>query len=206
MSADVCPHPGPIIKSFSFCHWNLDSIMVGNKVKIPIIEAISSVHQFDITALSETYLNDTIPNIELHQILIYTIHANHVSVCLYLPDIYCVNIISNLIELFLLMSADVYPHPGPIMKSFSFCHWNLDSIMVENKVKIPIIEAISSVHKFDITALSETYLNDTIPNIEIEMEGYSGDIFRGDHSTNTKQGGICLHYCHVNTYMSVQFI
>ena len=66
--------------------------------------------------------------------------------------------------------------------------------MVENKVKIPLIEAISSVHKFDIIALSETYLNDTIPNNEIEIEGYSSDIFRRDHPTNTKRGGVCLYY------------
>ena len=107
-------------------------------------------------------------------------------------NIYCVNTISNLVELLLLMCADVHPHPGPRIKSFSFCHWNLDSIMVENKVKIPLIEAISSVHKFDIIALSETYLNDTIPNNEIE--GYSSDIFRSDHPTNTKRGGVCLYY------------
>ena len=113
----------------------------------------------------------------LQQTLIYTVRANHVLFCLYFLDIYCVNIISNLIELLLLMCADVHPHPGPRIKLFSFCHWNLDSIMVENKVKIPLIEPISSVHKLDIIALSETYLNDTIPNNEIEIEGYSSDIF-----------------------------
>ena len=66
--------------------------------------------------------------------------------------------------------------------------------MVENKIKIPLIEAISSVHKFDTTALSEIYLNNTIPNNEIEIEGYSSDILRSDDPTNTKRGGVCL-YC-----------
>ena len=130
----------------------------------------------------------------LQQTLIYTVCANNVLFFLYFIEIYCVNIISNLIELLLLMCADVHPHPGLRIKSFSFCHRNLDSIMVENKVKIPLIEAISSVHKFDIIALSETYLNDTIPNNEIEIEGYSSDIFRSDHPTNTKWGGVCLYY------------
>ena len=51
-----------------------------------------------------------------------------------------------------------------------------------------------SVHKFDIRALSETYLNDTIPNNEIEIEGYSSDIFDSDHPTNMKLGGACLYY------------
>ena len=101
----------------------------------------------------------------LQQTLIYTVHVNHVLLCLFFLDIYCVNIISNLVELLLLMCADVHPHPGPRIKSFSFYHWNLDSIMIGNKVKIPLIEAISSVHKFDIIALSETYLNYTTPKL-----------------------------------------
>ena len=91
------------------------------------------------------------------------------------------------------MCAEVHPHTGPRIKSFSFRHWNLDSIMAENKVKIPLIEAILSVQKFDIIALSETFLNDTIPNNEIEI-GYSNDIFRSDHPTNTMRGGVCLYY------------
>ena len=91
----------------------------------------------------------------LHQTLIYTVRANLVLFCLYFPDIYCINIISNLIKLLLLMCANVDPNPGPRTKSFSFCYWNLDSIVVENKVKIPLIQTISSVHKSDIIALSE---------------------------------------------------
>ena len=91
-----------------------------------------------------------------HQTLIYTVRANYVLFCLYFLDIYCVNIILNLIKLLLLMCADLHPHPGQRIKSFSFCHWNLDSIMVENKVnKIPLIETLSSVDMFDIIALSE---------------------------------------------------
>ena len=130
----------------------------------------------------------------LQQTLIYTVGANHLLFCLYFLNIYCVNIISYLVELLLLMFADVHPQPGPRIKSLSFCHWNLDSIMVKNKVKTLLIKAISSVHKFDITALSKTYQNDTIPNIEIEIEGYSSNIFCSDHPTNTKRGGVCLNY------------
>ena len=130
----------------------------------------------------------------LQRTLIYTVRVNYVLLCLHFLDIYCVNIIFNLVELLLLMCADVHPHPSPRIKSFSFCHWNLDSIMIENKVKIPPIEAISSVHKFDIIAFSETYLNDTIPNNEAEIEGYGSDIFRSDDPTITKRGGVCLYY------------
>ena len=63
--------------------------------------------------------------------------------------------------------------------------------MVEIKVKISLIEAISSVHKFDIIALSETYLNDTVPSNEIKI-GYSSDIFRSDHPTYMKRM-VCVY-------------
>ena len=52
----------------------------------------------------------------LQRTLIYTVRVNHVLLCLYFLDIYCVNIISNLVELLLLMCADVHPHPGPRIK------------------------------------------------------------------------------------------
>ena len=41
----------------------------------------------------------------------------------------------------LLICGDVYPHPGPSHgNSQKFCHWNLDSIAVNDFIKIPSIE------------------------------------------------------------------
>ena len=52
----------------------------------------------------------------LHQTSTYTVRANHVLFCLHFLDICFIYIISNLIELLLLMCADVHPHPGPRIK------------------------------------------------------------------------------------------
>ena len=42
----------------------------------------------------------------------------------------------------LKLSGDVYPNPGRCHgNTFKFCHWNLDSIAVNDLIKIPLTEA-----------------------------------------------------------------
>ena len=93
-----------------------------------------------------------------------------------------------------LMSGNVHPNPGPLTTSFKFCHWNLNSILASNSIKLSLIEAYNSIHNFDLIALSETYLNSSVNNEDISLEGFSRDIFRNDHPTNAKRGGVCLYY------------
>ena len=57
-----------------------------------------------------------------------------------------------------------------------------------------LIEAYNSVFHYDIIALSETYLNESIKDEGIRTEGYSREIFRSDHPNGKKEGGICLHF------------
>ena len=61
-------------------------------------------------------------------------------------------------------------------------------------MKISLLKAYITVHKFDIICLSETYLDSsTRPDDDnLEIEGY--DIARADHLTNTKRGGVCIYY------------
>ena len=95
------------------------------------------------------------------------------------------------------LSGDVETNPGPKRNStetFSFCHWNLNSISSHNYVKIYLLKAYITVHKFDIICLSETYLDSsTRPDDDnLEIEGY--DIARANNPINTKRGGICIYY------------
>ena len=57
-------------------------------------------------------------------------------------------------------------------------------------VKIPLIEAYDSVHKFDLIAISETMLKSTIGNDVISIEGFSREIYRADHPGDNK----CLYF------------
>ena len=79
-------------------------------------------------------------------------------------------------------------------KSFSICHWNLNSITSHNFIKVLLLTAYNSIHKFDIICLSETYLNsETLSNNEnLNILGYN--LIRADHLSNTKLGGVCIYF------------
>ena len=100
----------------------------------------------------------------------------------------------NYISLKLILAGDVHPHPGPVNKSLKFCHWNLNSILTRNKIKISLIEAYNSVFHYDLFAISESLLNDSIKDDEIHIEGFSKEIFRSDHPSGKKVGGVCLYF------------
>ena len=91
----------------------------------------------------------------------------------------------------LRLNGDIELNPGPkpnSCKSFSICHWNLNSITSHNFIKVSLLAAYNSIHKFDIICLSETYLNsETISNNEnLNIPGHN--LIRTDHLSNTKRG------------------
>ena len=92
----------------------------------------------------------------------------------------------------LRLSGDIELNPGPkpnSCKSFSICHWNLNSITSHNFIKVSLLIGYNSIHKFDIICLSvrsETLSNDENLNIP----GYN--LIRADHLSNTKRGGVCI--------------
>ena len=97
--------------------------------------------------------------------------------------------------LLLCVGGDVELNPGPISRNlFSFFHWNLNSICARGNIKIPLTEAYNSVHHFDVLAISESMLDGSISNNDISIEVFSNEIFRNDHPSNTKTGGVCLYY------------
>ena len=68
----------------------------------------------------------------------------------------------------LQLSGDIDFNPGlkpNYWKSFSICHWKLNSITSHNFIKVSHLMAYNSIHKFDIICLSEMYLNsETLSN------------------------------------------
>ena len=59
-------------------------------------------------------------------------------------------------------SGDVQLNLGSKNKSdvnFSICHWNLNNIAAHNYAKVFLLKAYIAVYKFDITCISETYLD-----------------------------------------------
>ena len=122
---------------------------------------------------------------------------------IYLGRIFYWNILSSFMLSFwyykclLRLSGDIELSPGPkpnSRKSFSICHWNLNSITSHNFIKVSLLTACNSIHKFDIICLSETYLNsETLSNNEnLNISGYN--LIRADHLSNTECGGVCIYF------------
>ena len=76
--------------------------------------------------------------------------------------------------------------------NLSVCHWNVHSIPSHNFQKIAVHESFVAMHKFDIICLSETFLNNTYENKDLNLNGYN--LLRADHPSNSKKGGICIYY------------
>ena len=96
----------------------------------------------------------------------------------------------TLTYIFLLLQChgDIEVNPGPQKlkpKSLLVCHWNLNSLSAHNFSKLTQLKAY-------IICLSETYLDSTIPESLLEIDGYN--LVRPDHPNNVKRGGVCVYY------------
>ena len=108
-------------------------------------------------------------------------------------------LIDNLYHIFYLIkvSGDIEKNPGPKLNSsqkLSICHWNLTSIAAHNFVKVSLLIAYNSIHKYDVICLPETYLDSStvLGDDSLEIPGYN--LVRCDHSSNTKRGGVSVYY------------
>ena len=63
VSGDIETNPGPenCNKNISFCHWNINGIAANNFVKISLLEAYNTLHDFDLICISETFLDSDYP-------------------------------------------------------------------------------------------------------------------------------------------------
>ena len=95
----------------------------------------------------------------------------------------------------LLESGDIETNLGLKKSSFiKFFHWNLNSLVAHNFVKMSLIEAFITAQNFDTKCLSETFLNSStdINDTKINLNGYS--LLQADRPSKTKCGGVCMYY------------
>ena len=88
-------------------------------------------------------------------------------------NFYFNNVIFMFDSVLLLCSGDIHRNSGTVKRTLTFCHWNLNSVLAHNKIKISLLEAYDSVYHNDIIALTETQLNQRIPEDEILINGFS---------------------------------
>ena len=60
--------------------------------------------------------------------------------------------------------------------------------------RIPLIETFQATYDFDIFAICESSLNNSISDQDILINGFSPDPFRTDKPVNSRNGGVCLYF------------
>ena len=177
ISNSLCDYVFYLSKSLMVIAYLLYAVLFKHIVNWTLVLAI-------FNAFFRTKVN--IINIYLGRILYWNI------LCSFMPNLWFYKCLLQ------LLSGDIELNPGPrpnSCKSFWICHWNLNSITSHNFIKVSLLTAYNSVHKFNIICLSETYLNsETLSNDEnSNIPGYN--LIRADHLSNAKcSGGVCIYF------------
>ena len=50
-----------------------------------------------------------------------------------------------------MLVGDIHSNPGQFDTSLKFCHWNLNGVCTRDKIKIPLLEAYTSIFHYDLT-------------------------------------------------------
>ena len=78
-------------------------------------------------------------------------------------------------SLVLLTHSDVETSAGP-KRSHSYlscCHWNVNSLIAHNMLKVSLLEAYNTVHKYDFICISETYFDSLVKSEDdLRINGY----------------------------------
>ena len=96
-----------------------------------------------------------------------------------------------------LILRDVELNPAPNCNSrnaFSVCHWNINSISAYNYAKVFLLKAYIAIHKFDITCISETYLDSSTLADDNNLEISRYTLVRSEHPSHNKREGACIYY------------
>ena len=105
----------------------------------------------------------------------------------------------------LLTHGDIEVNPGPkknCSTSFS-CHWNLNSLIAHNYLKLSSLQAYNSVYKHDVICLSETYLDNSVPSDESDLNFPGYKLVGADYPGYVKRGGVCIYF---KESLSIRFL
>ena len=92
-----------------------------------------------------------------------------------------------------LLSGDIEVNPGPKRSSnIKFCHWNLNRQAAHDFIKVPLTEAFITASNIVIVFLSETFLDSTIPDDDVNIQINKYSLLRADHPNLIKPGAACI--------------
>ena len=91
---------------------------------------------------------------------------------------------------------DIEVKSGPMKNfstSFSFCHWDLDSLTAHYYVKLSSLQVYNSVYKHDVICLAETYFCNSLSSDESDLNFLGYKMIKADYPINVKRGGVCIY-------------
>ena len=96
----------------------------------------------------------------------------------------------------IMQSWDIEANSGSSgsRSSLSVCHWNLNSIWVEDFSILSQISAFLNVHQFDIFCLNETFLDSLISSEDPRLAIEGCKLFSCDHPSNLRKVEVCLYF------------
>ena len=101
-----------------------------------------------------------------------------------------------------------WKNPGPRCASsisrsnpINILHWNLNSLLAHNGIRLRCIEALNVIQNYDVIAISESALHKSNSDDDIELKGFVP--IRRDLPDDTTHGGILL-YCKESLWLSVR--
>ena len=100
-----------------------------------------------------------------------------------------------LYNIFMKLCGDVEENPRPKPSSkqiLSIFHWNLNSISADNYIKLSLLRAYLSTHRFDVICLSETYIDSDTSHEDANLELVGYTLIRADHPSDTIRGCLSL--------------
>ena len=97
----------------------------------------------------------------------------------------------------ILLSGNVEINPAPKRntdETFSICHWDLNSLVAYNYIKLFLLKVYIAVYiyKIDVIFLSETYLDSTTASDDENLEITGYNLVRSDHPANTKESAYTI--------------
>ena len=90
----------------------------------------------------------------------------------------------------ILRDGDVHPCPGPCRNLLKFMHWNFNSIIAHDGIRVPLIQSYNLIQNYDLIAITETAINEYTSDETIELDGYLP--IRKDLPSGTTHGGDVL--------------
>ena len=102
--------------------------------------------------------------------------------------------------------GNIEVNPGPkknCSTSFSFCHWNSNSLTAHNYVEVSSLQAYINIYKHDEICLPQIYLDNSVLSDESDLDFLGYKMVRANYPENVKRGGVCIYF---KEYFSILFL